>query len=212
MSTVLYIHGMGGGGDSRIPRLLAEQFRDEDIRVVVRTYSFDPDEGAAQIASWVEELQPQLILGESLGSIQALRVGGLPHLFVSPSLGAPSLLYKLRRVCSFSIGRWYMHRRFPVKEGDRQPLLFTPEVLSKYRRHWEAALEQAHRDQAAGLPFFAFFGTRDHFKKSGVVQLQLWRDLFGDTFQEYEGSHFMEEEYVGSLLIPKIREMLSLQK
>lgn len=212
MSTVLYIHGMGGGGDSRIPRLLAEQFRDEDIRVVVRTYSFDPDEGAAQIASWVEELQPQLILGESLGSIQALRVGGLPHLFVSPSLGAPSLLYKLRRVCSFSIGRWYMHRRFPVKEGDRQPLLFTPEVLSKYRRHWEAALEQAHRDQAAGLPFFAFFGTRDHFKKSGVVQLQLWRDLFGDTFQEYEGSHFMEEEYVSSLLIPKIREMLSLQK
>ncbi len=212
MSTVLYIHGMGGGGDSRIPRLLAEQFRDEDIRVVVRTYSFDPDEGAAQIASWVEELQPQLILGESLGSIQALRVGGLPHLFVSPSLGAPSLLYKLRKVCSFSIGRWYMHRRFPVKEGDRQPLVFTPEVLSKYRKHWEAAMEQVRKDQAAGLPYFAFFGTRDHFKESGVVQVQLWRDLFGDTYQEYDGTHFMEEEYVTSMLIPKIREMLSLQK
>ena len=212
MSTVLYIHGMGGGGDSRIPRLLSEQFQDVDIRVVVRTYSFDPDEGAAQIASWVQELKPQLILGESLGSIQALRVGGLPHLFVSPSLGAPPLLYKLRGVCRFSIGRWYLHHRFPVKEGDRQPLLFTPEVLCKYRKHWEAAMEQVRKDQAAGLPYFAFFGTQDHFKKSGVVQVQLWRDLFGDTYQEYDGTHFMEEEYVTSLLIPKIREMLSLQK
>jgi len=212
MNTVLYIHGMGGGGDSRIPGVLAERFVGEGIRVVVRTYSFDPDEGAAQIASWVEELHPELIIGESLGSIQALRVGGLPHLFVSPSLGAPPLLYKLRGVTHFALGRWYLHRLFPVKAGDRQPLLFVPEVLKKYQAHWEAAKAQARKDLAAGLPFFAFFGTQDHFKKSGVVQLQLWRDLFGDTYQEYEGTHFMEEEYVDSLLVPKIREMLTLQK
>lgn len=73
-------------------------------------------------------------------------------------------------------------------------------------------MEQVRKDQAAGLPYFAFFGTRDHFKESGVVQVQLWRDLFGDTYQEYDGTHFMEEEYVTSLLIPKIREMLTLQK
>lgn len=212
MNTVLYIHGMGGGGDSRIPNLLANHFRGTDIRVVVRTYSFDPEEGAVQIASWVKELEPSLIIGESLGSIQALRVGGLPHLFVSPSLGAPSLLYKLRGVASLAVGRWYLHHRFPVKEGDRQPLLFTPKVLRKYPAHWEAAQAQARKDLAAGLPFFAFFGTQDHFKKSGVVQLPLWRSLFGDTYQEYEGTHFMEEEYVESLLVPKIREMLKLQK
>ena len=212
MKTILYVHGMGGGGDSRIPHLLTEHFRETDIRVVVRTYSFDPDKGAAQSASWVEELRPSLIIGESLGSIQALRVGGLPHLFVSPSLGAPPLLYKLRGVSRLAIGRWYLHRRFPVKEGDRQPLLFTHEVLSKYMAHWEAAVSQARKDLADGLPFFAFFGTQDHFKKSGVVQVQLWRDLFGDTFREYDGTHFMEEEYVASLLVPKVREMLALQK
>ena len=78
--------------------------------------------------------------------------------------------------------------------------------------HWEAAVSQARKDLADGLPFFAFFGTQDHFKKSGVVQVQLWRDIFGDTFQEYDGTHFMEEEYVASLLVPKVREMLALQK
>lgn len=212
MANVLYIHGMGGGGDSRIPQLLQTQFRGSDIRVVVRTYSFDPELGAAQIALWVRELQPQLVIGESLGAIQALRVGGVPHLFVSPSLGAPALLYKLRGVSCFALGRWYLHRRFPVKEGDRQPLLFTPSVLRKYKAHWAAARRQARADQAAGLPFFAFFGRWDHFKRSGVVQVPLWQQLFGDSFQEYPGTHFMEEEYVISLLVPKIREMLALQK
>lgn len=213
MHNVLYIHGMGGGGDSRIPGLLAELFLEEPVRIIVRTYSFDPEEGALQIAAWVQELQPSLVIGESLGAIQALRVGGVPHLFVSPSLGAPALLVKLVPVSRFALGRWYLHRRFPVKQGDRQKLFFRPSVLRKYGPHWEKAQEQASRDQAAGLPFFAFFGTMDHYKRSGVVQVGLWESLFGkDSYQEYAGTHFMEEEYVRSLLVPKIREMLGLQK
>lgn len=212
MAKVLYIHGMGGGGDSRIPALLADIFRDSDVRVIVRTYSFDPEVGASQIASWVHELRPSLVIGESLGAIQALRVGGVPHLFVSPSLGAPALLHKLTGVSRLALGRWYLHRRFPVKEGDRQPLLFKPSVLKKYKEHWEKAKEQAREDLSAGLPFFAFFGTMDHYKRSGVVQVGMWEDLFGKTYEEYEGSHFMEEEYVRSLLVPKIKEMLALQK
>ena len=73
--------------------------------------------------------------------------------------------------------------------------------------------EQAGKDLEAGLPFYAFFGTMDHYKRSGVVQVGLWEELFGkDTYQEYEGTHFMEEEYVRDLLVPKIREMLGLQK
>ena len=203
MSNVLYIHGMGGGGDSRIPGLLSRFFADSPVRVIVRTYSFDPDQGASQIASWVRALRPVLVIGESLGAIQALRVGGVPHLFVSPSLGAPALLVKLVPVSRFALGRWYLHRRFPVKAGDRQPLLFRPSVPQA----------QAGKDLAAGLPFYAFFGTMDHYKRSGVVQVGMWEELFGkDTYQEYEGTHFMEEEYVRDLLVPKIREMLGLQK
>lgn len=213
MYNVLYIHGMGGGGDSRIPGLLSRFFADSPVRVIVRTYSFDPDQGASQIASWVRELRPALVIGESLGAIQALRVGGVPHLFVSPSLGAPALLVKLVPVSRFALGRWYLHRRFPVKAGDRQPLLFRPSILQKYGPHWEKAQAQAGKDLAAGLPFYAFFGTMDHYKRSGVVQVGLWEELFGkDTYQEYEGTHFMEEEYVRDLLVPKIREMLELQK
>ena len=74
MKTILYIHGMGGGEDSRIPAFLNDWFgaMRPDIRVVVRTYDFHPDRAAAQIDAWYEELQPALVIGESLGANHAL--------------------------------------------------------------------------------------------------------------------------------------------
>ena len=82
---ILYIHGMGGGGDSRIPSILNGHIGG----VVVRTYDFDPERAGRQISAWVDELKPSLIIGESLGSLNAIRIKGLPHILVSPSLNAP---------------------------------------------------------------------------------------------------------------------------
>jgi len=89
MMNVLYIHGMGGGADSRIPSILREALRSYGIEVIVRTYDFDPEVASEQINAWVYELSPSLVIGESLGSLHAMRVKDVPHLFVSPSLNAP---------------------------------------------------------------------------------------------------------------------------
>ena len=200
---------MGGGGDSRIPYTLKKLMDPSRVQIVIRTYDFDPDLGRAQITAWLEEVKPDLIIGESLGAIQALRIQGLPHLFVSPSLGAPEVLYKAARVARFALGRWYLHHKFPVKEGDRQPLKFTREVLLKYKAHGEAAVASI---EPQGY-YYAFFGKYDHYKASGVVRVDLWEQYFGtDSYTEYEGTHFMEQEFIESLLIPKITEVLSLQK
>ena len=89
MKTILYIHGMGGGADSRIPSVLNGWFRKHrrDIRVVVRTYDFHPDRAAEQIRAWYEELQPALVIGESLGANHALALQPrVPLLLVSPAI------------------------------------------------------------------------------------------------------------------------------
>lgn len=200
---------MGGGGDSRIPNHLRTHMDAAQVRVIIRTYDFDPEIGRAQIASWVEAEKPDLIIGESLGAIQALRIQGLPHLFVSPSLGAPENLYRGAGIARFALGRWYLHHRFPVKEGDRQELKFTREVLLKYKAHGEAAIASIEPNGY----YYAFFGKNDHYKASGVVRVDLWEKYFGKTtYTEYDGTHFMEPEYIDSLLIPKIREILGLHK
>lgn len=213
---------MGGGGDSRIPSILAEHidsFLDAmavhmagadsvsrpDIHIVVRTYSFDPDIAWRQISSWVEELSPALIVGESLGSLNAIRIKGIPHILVSPSLNAPLYLGYLAPLTLVPGVTWLLDRIYRPREGDRQPLHFTFRTMRKYIGLRKAALENT--PYHGGKDYFhAFFGSHDHYRKSGIVSIRTWHRYFGgkDTYTVYDGTHFMEEEFVLSLLLPEI--------
>ena len=208
---VLYIHGMGGGSDSRIPTILkAAVPAASGVEIVVRTYSFDPELGAAQIAGWVEELNPALVIGESLGALQALRIHGVPHLFVSPSLNAPLYLGGLCWLTLIPGMTALLDWIYKPKEGDRQPLHFTFWTLRKYWAHRRAALQDCPRFGGRDS-FFAFFGTRDHYRRSGVVSIRTWRKYFGDTYAIYDGTHYMEEEFVVEMLLLKIFDTLHIK-
>ena len=202
---------MGGGADSRIPSILREHFEaaSDDMEVVCRTYDFDPEIAHAQIQGWLEELNPSLVIGESLGSLHALRVRDLPLLFVSPALNVPfyfGLLSYLVRVPGVTR---YFDNLFRPKEGDRQPLHFVSRTLEKYKAHGREALRT---DGLEGRYVQAYFGMHDHYRKSGVVSVRKWKRLFGESFRMYDGTHFMENEYVESMLIPDIYNLLKIKK
>lgn len=211
MKAILYVHGMGGGGDSRIPAILRErlpEYGDEgaDLSVTVRTYDFNPAVAAPQIAAWAEELKPCLVIGESLGSIHAIAISGVPHILVSPSLNAPLYFSRLAPLTRLPGVTAMMDRHYRPRPGDRQTLHFSHENI----RDWPAYRERALANSPARGgkdPFFAFFGSRDHYRLSGVVLLRTWKKYFGDdSYRVYPGSHFMEEEFILSMLIPKILE------
>ena len=205
MKNVLYIHGMGGGSDSRIPLILAVALAGK-VNVVVRTYDFDPEVASGQIAGWMQELKPSLVIGESLGSLHALKQRSVPRLFISPALNA-SIHFQFMAWLALIPGVTCLFDRiYRPRPGDRQRLHFTFSVLRKYRRHRKEALSNNQ-----GQNVWAFFGTNDHYMKSGVVRIKTWTKYFGDTFTTYEGTHFMEEEYVYSLLIPKILKVLDIK-
>jgi hypothetical protein len=206
---VLYIHGMGGGADSRIPSILKSAM--PDVSVTVRTYDFDPEIAAGQISSWISEICPDLVVGESLGAVQTIRIKGLPHILVSPSLNAPLYLGNLSWLALIPGMTWVFDRIYKPREGDRQKLHFTYSVLRKYRQHRRLAIANSTRCGSQDY-FYAFFGTKDHYRRTGVVSIRTWKKYFGDTFEIYEGTHFMEEEYVLCALVPKIHKMLNDNK
>ncbi|MCM1501060.1 MAG: hypothetical protein NC115_00080 [Bacteroidales bacterium] len=212
---ILYIHGMGGGADSRIPGILKERISSHlpensgvEINVTVRTYSFDPEVAGAQIRSWTEEICPSLIVGESLGSLNAIRIKGVPHVLVSPSLNAPLYLGYLAFLALVPGVTPMLDWIYRPKEGDRQRLHFTFMTLRKYRKLRKEALDCS--PARGGKDYFhAFFGDHDHYRKSGIVSVGTWKKYFGeDTFTGYPGTHFMEEEFVEGMLIPKILEKI----
>ena len=176
---------------------------------MARTYDFDPEVAAGQIAGWVEELKPDLVIGESLGSLQAIRIKGVPHLFVSPSLNAALFFSRLSWMALIPGVTWLLDRIYKPREGDRQRLHFTYATMKKYRQHRCEALKNTTLTGSSDY-FFAFFGTRDHYRRSGVVTISSWEKYFGKTYQIYEGTHFMEEEHINALLVPKICEILNV--
>ena len=205
MVNVLYIHGMGGGADSRIPSILSEELLPFGINVVVRTYDFDPEIGHVQIGEWVEELRPSLVIGESLGALHALRIKGVPLLFVSPALNAP-LYFRIQAWLTLIPGVTAIYQRiYKPREGDRQQMNFVFPILRKYREHREKAMQ-------CDSPVHAFFGTKDHYRRSGIVSVRTWKKHFGNAFSVYEGTHFMEEEHVRTMLVDKVLEVLDINK
>lgn len=211
MMNVLYIHGMGGGADSRIPSILRDELSPHGVDVVARTYDFDPEAAAVQIGEWVDELKPLLIIGESLGSLHAIRIKGVPHLFVSPSLNAPLYFAPLAWLTLIPGVTWIFDRIYRPREGDRQPLHFTFRTLRKYSAHRKAALSNS-TSSGSKDHFHAFFGTHDHYRRSGIVSLKTWEKYFGKSYDLYEGTHFMEEEFVRSQLLSSILNILNINK
>ena len=240
MKTILYIHGMGGGEDSRIPSILNEWFgaHRPDVRVVVHTYDFNPDVAAGQIEGWYDELRPDLVIGESLGSVHALALRSrheFPLLLVSPALNGPVFFHRIRGLVRLRWFHRFMNRWYKAREGRRQFLDFTPENMAAWGPHRDAALAAANlighpqepehpgpegafpeglksshlRGQGAPAPVMAFFGRRDHYRRTGIVSLKDWRRRFGPgTWTLYDGTHFMEEEHLKALLIPAILQRL----
>ena len=210
---ILYIHGMGGGLDSRIPRVLKEDLGDflpEDIEaeVIVRTYDIDPDIAFGQITSWFDEIRPDLVIGESLGSLHAIRLKGVPHILVSPAIGAARWMSTVSLIPGIPT---LMRCIFKPYSPDRQSLDFTHKILSHYRGIRKQVLDNSPC-RGGNDYFFAFFGTADHYRRSGVVSVRKWAKYFGpDTYNIYEGTHFMEDEYLHTMLIPKIISVLGLK-
>lgn len=207
MLNVLYIHGMGGGGDSRIPSILSEELSDSGVRIIVRTYDFDPETASRQIAQWVDELDPVLILGESLGALHALRIVGKPLIFISPALNAPYYFELLSWLTLIPGVTWIFDRIYRPREGDRQSLHFTFRVLKKYLHHRSIALERVASTAETGY-LHAFFGVNDHYMDSRIVSIKTWKKYFGYSYSLYEGSHFMEEEFVRTLLKETVLDAL----
>ncbi len=213
--TLIYMHGMGGGGDSRIPTFLREHLNDftdkaEDahIDVVVRTYDIDPEIADGQISSWMKELRPQLVLGESLGSLHAIRQKGLPHILVSPAIGAARWMSAVSLIPGVPA---LMRRLFVPYSDERQSLDFTHKILRHYRGLRRKVLDCSPARGGKDY-FYAFFGDYDTYRRSGVVSVRSWKRHFGpDSCKTYKGTHYMEEEYLCSMLIPKILEVLGLK-
>lgn len=216
---ILYLHGMGSGSrTSRVANKLRTelpkmQFTKEGepctLNLICETYDFDPEVATKQIAGWVEAYQPVLVIGESMGSIHALGIHGIPHIYISPALNFDRGAEMARPV--YAIANALGINLVPKPRGSkRQELIGDPVLLAKFRpmiqSYKEAVLSSPQRDAS-----FAFFGSKDKYMVPGIVSIKEYERLYGDSYEVHDGGHIFGVNYVKPRLIPKIGEMLGLE-
>ena len=216
---ILYLHGMGSGSHtSRVANKLRTELPKKQftkggepctLNLICETYDFDPEVATKQIAGWVETYQPVLVIGESMGSIHALGIQGIPHIYISPALNYDrgTEFFKPLMTLANLIGYKYTSQR----GKQRQKIDGDPELLAKFRpmiqSYKEAILSSPQRD-----PSFAFFGSHDKYMMSGIVSIKEYERLYGDSYEVHEGGHIFGANYVKPKLLPKIAEMLGLEE
>ena len=212
--TILYLHGMGGGTASRIPSYLGELLPAD--RIVIRTYDFNPDAAHVQIASWFDEVKPDVVIGESLGATHALALDGVPVILVSPALNAGIYFSCLSPLTLIPGVPWLIAKMFkPHGDSGRQIMRFNFKNTWKWMYYRHLAHKVSHSSRQ---PHFAFIGDVDGYRKTGIVSVRTWRRWFGNgTYEIVPGNHIMKHghgpddseriAFVKDELIPKILEL-----
>ena len=214
---ILYLHGMGGGRTSRMPRELKKQLSNMNftkdgkpckLDVVCKTYDFDPEVATNQIAGWVETYHPVLVMAESMGAIHALGIQGIPHIYLSPALNYDHGVQMAQPLVALS--SLFGHTITKQRRRGRQVIVGDPGLLAKFKpmiqSYKEAILSSPHRDLS-----YAYFGTRDPYKLGGIVSIEEYRRLYGDSYEEFDGGHCLDVRHIPDKILPKIVEMLGLE-
>lgn len=197
---------MRGGEDSRIPAILSSSASGR-YEIVIRTYDFNPELAAKQIASWVDEFSPDLLIGESLGSVHALSFKDIPVFLVSPALNT-AIYFRLFAFLTWIPGVTALFDyHYRPKSERRQRVHFSYRNLKSWMKLRSTALSMPRT-----APVFAFFGSHDHYRKSGIVSIATYHRFFGNSYSVYDGTHYMEEEYIHSMLIPAILRLFCQDK
>lgn len=214
---ILYLHGMGGGSTSRMPSRLSQVLsnihftKDGEpctLNVVCKTYDFDPEVATNQIAEWVETYQPALVMSESMGAIHALGIQGVPHIYISPALnydrGAAFFLplVSLGNMIGYTYTKQRGAKRQEIR-GDRDLVAKFKPMIQSYK---EAILSSPQRD-----PSYAFFGSKDGYMVPGIVSIEEYKRLYGDSYEVFDGGHCLDVSQIKPKLLPKVVEMLGLE-
>ena len=198
---ILFLHGMGGSGGSYIPRCLDKKLSKMhfitkdgepcDLKVIRKTYNYDPDIATEQISKLVETNHPVLVIGESMGAIHALGIRGIPHIYLSPALNydrGVDLFLPLAELGS-KFGLIYRKRR----GARRQEIVGDPKLLAKFKPMLDG-YKQAILDNPRD-PSYAYFGKNDPFKVRGIVCIEEYKRLYGDSgdnYEEFDGGHVLD--------------------
>lgn len=188
---MMYVHGFASSGSSGTVMNLRRSL--PGWRVIAPDLPVDPFEALELLRSIVEEEQPEIVVGTSMGGMYTQQLWGVPRIVVNPS-------FEMSRSLLFGkMGRnKYMSKR---KDGATEFRIdkCVVERFKEMEKHQFDGITEDEKQLVVGL-----FGDKDPI----VHFYPLMAELYGEErCRWFKGEHRLNDKIVDKVLLPLIMEM-----
>ena len=191
--TIMYVHGFASSGSSGTVMALRRHFM--GWRVVAPDLPVDPFEAMELLRRMVEEEQPSVVIGTSMGGMYTQQLWGVPRIVVNPS-------FEMSRTLLFGkMGR----NKYTSKRRDGVTEFRVDKALVERFKLMEKTQFDGITDEEKSL-VTGLFGDKD-----SIVHFQpLMASLYGEErCRWFNGEHRLNDTVVKAVLVPLINEMLA---
>lgn len=189
MMKLIYFHGFGSSAQSGTIRTLREQM--PDFEVIAPDIPVDPEEALPFLKQLCEEVQPDVVVGTSMGGMYAQQMCGFNRICVNPAFEM-SVKSSVLRVGTFEYFK-------PRMDGETH-FTITPDIIQHHANMEVKQFDGVTEDEKAKV--WGLFGSDDKL----VNCEQLFRQYY-DNVIHFNGEHRMNDEVITTVLIPLIRKI-----
>ena len=189
---ILYLHGFASSGATGTAELLRKLM--PEVEVISPDIPVDPVEALPYLKQLCADLQPDLIIGTSMGAMYGQQMFGFKKILVNPAFNM-SMMSKVLKTGE--------HKFLNGRKDRQKTFKITKDIIMHHN--------QMERQQFKGITDFdreytyGLFGIHD----TTVNNYDLFKKYY-DHAQRFDGEHHLNEKALKQAVIPLIKQILEL--
>lgn len=189
---LMYVHGFASSGSSGTVMALRRYLT--GWRVVAPDLPIDPFEAMELLRATIEEEQPDIVVGTSMGGMFTQQLWGMPRIVVNPS-------FEMSR--SLLFGKMGKNKYTSKRKDGATEFRVDKKVVEQFKLLEKTQFDGINENEKKLV--WGLFGDKDP-----VVHFQpLMAKMYGeDRCRWFDGEHRLNDEIVKKVLIPIIDELL----
>lgn len=196
MRRVLYIHGFASAGSSGTATHLRNMLYEHGVEVISPDVPVMPTEALSLLKQMVAELQPELIIGTSMGGLYTEQMYGTPRIMVNPSF------HMARHLTFQGMGR----REFLNKRQDgAREFKVDRDMITQFREVEKTTFSGVNAEEKTLV--WGFFGKNDKFVN---CQPEFKKAYGTDHFRIFDGEHRLNDVVLKRDIFPLVKQILKL--
>lgn len=189
---MMYVHGFASSGSSGTVMALRRYF--PGWRVVAPDLPVDPFDAMELLRTTVEQENPEIVIGTSMGGMYVQQLWGMPRIVVNPS-------FEMSR--SLLFGKMGRNKYTAKRKDGATEFRVDKALVERYRLMEKSQFDGI--DENEKMLVTGLFGKRDsvvHFRP-------LMAELYGEErCLWFDGEHRLNDVVVRNVLVPLIKDMV----